>query len=60
MSTTSRIVSRSVVTPATLVLFVVSTVTGIMLLVHWKAGLVRFSHEWLSVGFSAIAIPDYP
>ncbi|WP_452002472.1 DUF4405 domain-containing protein [Azospirillum largimobile] len=33
-----------------------STVTGIMLLLHWNAGLVRFSHEWLSVVFSAIAL----
>ncbi|MFC5314480.1 DUF4405 domain-containing protein [Azospirillum rugosum] len=48
--------SRHVVTPVTIVLFVVSTVTGIMLLLHWNAGLVRFSHEWLSVGFSAIAL----
>jgi hypothetical protein len=52
----ARLVVRDVVTPVTIVTFVVSTVTGLMLLLHWNAGLVRFSHEWLSVVFSAIAI----
>lgn len=52
----SRTMTRDVVTPVTIVTFVVSTVTGIMLLLHWNAGLVRFSHEWLSVVFSAIAL----
>lgn len=47
---------RDVVTPGTAVLFLVSTVTGIMLLLHWQGGLVHASHEWLSVVFSAIAI----
>lgn len=47
---------RDVVTPGTAVLFLVSTVTGIMLLLHWQSGLVHASHEWLSVAFSAIAI----
>lgn len=47
---------RDIVTPVTAVTFVVSTVTGIMLLLHWYPGWVRFSHEWLSVVFSAIAI----
>lgn len=48
--------TRDIVTPVTIVTFVVSTVTGVMLLLHWKAGLVRFSHEWLSVAFSAVAL----
>ncbi|PWC45698.1 DUF4405 domain-containing protein [Azospirillum sp. TSO22-1] len=56
MSAALRTVSRTIVTPVTIVLFVVSTVTGIMLLLHWQAGLVRFSHEWLSIAFSAIAV----
>lgn len=47
---------RDVVTPGTAVLFVVSTVTGIMLLLHWQGGLVHAAHEWLSVVFSAIAV----
>jgi len=47
---------RDVVTPGTAVLFVVSTVTGIMLLLHWQGGLVHASHEWLSVVFSAVAL----
>ena len=47
---------RDVVTPVTIMAFVVSTVTGVMLLLHWNAGLVRFSHEWLSVAFSVVAI----
>ncbi|MBU8544548.1 MULTISPECIES: DUF4405 domain-containing protein [Roseomonadaceae] len=51
-----RLVVRDIVTPVTIVTFVVSTVTGVMLLLHWNAGLVRFSHEWLSLGFSAVAI----
>lgn len=55
-TTISRTMTRDVVTPVTIVTFVVSTVTGIMLLLHWNAGLVRFSHEWLSVVFSAIAL----
>lgn len=54
--TISKTMTRDVVTPVTIVTFVVSTVTGIMLLLHWNAGLVRFSHEWLSVAFSAIAL----
>lgn len=56
MSAILRTASRLVVTPVTIVLFLVSTVTGIMLLLHWNAGLVRFSHEWLSIAFSAIAV----
>jgi hypothetical protein len=48
-------IRRDVVTPATTVLFVVSTVTGIMLLLHWQGGLVRASHEWLSLAFGAFA-----
>jgi hypothetical protein len=47
---------RDVVTPGTAVLFLVSTVTGVMLLLHWQSGLVHASHEWLSVAFSAIAL----
>ncbi len=52
----TRALTRHVVTPVTIVTFIVSTVTGIMLLGHWNAGLVRFSHEWLSVVFSAIGL----
>lgn len=48
--------TRDIVTPVTIVTFVVSTATGVMLLLHWNAGLVRFSHEWLSVAFSAVAL----
>jgi Domain of unknown function (DUF4405) len=56
MSANARLSTRDVVTPVTIAAFVVSTVTGVMLLLHWNAGLVRFSHEWLSVVFSAVAI----
>ena len=56
MSVNARISTRDVVTPVTIVAFVVSTVTGVMLLLHWNVGLVKFSHEWLSVVFSAVAI----
>ena len=56
MSLKAAIAPRNVVTPVTIVTFVVSTVTGVMLLLHWNAGLVRFSHEWLSIVFSAIAL----
>lgn len=51
-----NLVTRDVVTPVTIILFIVSTVTGIMLMLHWKGGLVRESHEWLSIVFSIIAI----
>lgn len=54
--TISKTMTRDVVTPVTIVTFVVSTVTGVMLLLHWNTGLVRFSHEWLSMVFSAIAL----
>ena len=54
--TISKTMTRDVVTPVTIVTFVVSTVTGVMLLLHWNTGLVRFSHEWLSMAFSAIAL----
>lgn len=56
MSVGSKPVTRDIVTPVTIVLFVVSTVTGIMLLVHWQSGLVKWSHEWLSLVFAAIAL----
>lgn len=56
MSAALRTVSRTMVTPVTIVLFVVSTVTGIMLLLRWNPGLVRFSHEWLSIAFSVIGV----
>lgn len=56
MSVNAGISTRDVVTPVTIVAFLVSTVTGVMLLLHWNVGLVRFSHEWLSVVFSAVAI----
>src|SRR4051794_13067933 len=56
MPVNARISTRDVVTPVTIVAFVVSTVTGVMLLLHWNVGLVRFSHEWLSVVFSAVAV----
>ncbi|MQX38408.1 DUF4405 domain-containing protein [Roseospira navarrensis] len=52
----SKTMTRDIVTPVTIVLFVVSTVTGVMLLLHWQGGLVRFSHEWLSLVFSAVAV----
>ncbi|KAA5606090.1 DUF4405 domain-containing protein [Roseospira marina] len=52
----SSVLSRDIVTPVTIILFGVSTVTGIMLLVHWQGALVKPSHEWLSVVFSAIAV----
>lgn len=51
-----RVLTRDVVTPSTAVLFLVSTVTGVMLLVHWQSGLVHSAHEWLSIAFSALAI----
>jgi len=56
MAIALKTITRNVVTPVTIVTFVVSTVTGIMLLGHWNAGLVRFSHEWLSVVFSAVGL----
>ncbi|MEO1091266.1 MAG: DUF4405 domain-containing protein [Pseudomonadota bacterium] len=56
MSTTVRAVTGKIVTPVTLALFLASAITGIMLLVHWQSGLVQFAHEWLGVGFAAIAI----
>lgn len=56
MPSLTSTITRQIVTPVTIVLFVVSTVTGIMLLLHWNGNLVRFSHEWLSVGFSAIGL----
>lgn len=56
MSLNVKTLTRDIVTPVTITTFVVSTVTGIMLLVHWKVGLVKFSHEWLSLVFSAVGI----
>lgn len=55
MSLSARPRVRDIVTPVTLVLFVVSTVTGVMLLLHWQGALVKASHEWLSLVFAAIA-----
>lgn len=56
MTITFKAIGRNAVTPVTIVTFIVSTVTGVMLLAHWNAGLVRFSHEWLSLVFSAVAL----
>lgn len=56
MAGSGKSFARDVVTPVTMVLFLVSTITGVMLLLHWQSGLVRFSHEWLSLVFSAIAV----
>jgi hypothetical protein len=56
MPPSPKTLTRDIATPVTVVLFVVSTVTGIMLLAHWQSGLVRFSHEWLSLVFAAIAV----
>ncbi|WP_026381485.1 DUF4405 domain-containing protein [Afifella pfennigii] len=50
----SALSARNIVTPVMIVLFVVSSVTGVMLLFHWYGGLVRFSHEWLSIAFIAL------
>lgn len=47
---------RNIVTPVSAVLFIVSTITGMMLFFHWQGGLVKASHEWLSIAFSAIVI----
>jgi hypothetical protein len=55
-ATATPSLAREIVTPVTAVLFLVSTVTGVMLLVHWNAGLARASHEWLSLVFSGIAV----
>jgi hypothetical protein len=51
-----KALSRDIVTPSTAVLFLVSTVTGLMLFVRWQSGLVHSAHEWLSIAFSALAI----
>jgi len=56
MAAPTKTMTRDIVTPVTIVLFIVSTVTGVMLLLHWQGGLVKFSHEWLSVVFSIIAV----
>jgi cytochrome b561 len=56
ISTPSSKLTREIATPATIVFFVVSTITGIVLMLHWKAGWVREAHEWLSLLFSAIVI----
>jgi hypothetical protein len=50
-----QLIKRDVVTPVTTVLFVVSTASGVMLLLHWQGGLVRTSHEWLSLAFAVFA-----
>ena len=55
MTAPRRLLERDIVTRVTTVLFVVSTVTGVMLLLHWQGGLVRASHEWLSLAFAAFA-----
>lgn len=49
-------IGRDLVTPVTAVLFLVSTITGIMLLLHWHGRFVHTAHVWLSVVFSAVAI----
>jgi Domain of unknown function (DUF4405) len=56
MSTTQQSLARNTITPIAAVLFLVSTITGVMLFFHYKGGLVKESHEWLSIVFSVIAI----
>ncbi len=48
--------AQDVVTPATAVLVVASTVTGIMLRLPWQSGLVHAAHELLCVLFVAVAL----
>ncbi len=55
MAASMGLIKRDIVTPVTTVLFVVSTVSGIMLLLHWQGGLVRAAHEWPSLVFAAFA-----
>lgn len=56
MTTEKNSLARDIITPVTIVLFIISTITGIMLFFHFQGGLVKTSHEWLSLVFSAIAI----
>ncbi|WP_448204045.1 DUF4405 domain-containing protein [Azospirillum sp. sgz302134] len=56
MSSPSFSISRTIVTPVVTVLFMVSTVSGIMLFYKWNPNLVRNAHEWLGLGFGALGI----
>lgn len=48
--------AKQIVTPAAGVLFLVTGVSGVMMFFHWNAGLVKAAHEWLGMGFGAIAL----
>ncbi|PLX97362.1 MAG: hypothetical protein C0622_13400 [Desulfuromonas sp.] len=45
--------ARQWITPITLGTFIVSAVTGGLLLFHVKIGFISWSHEWLSLAFVA-------
>ncbi len=51
-----KISARDVVTPVAAITFIVTALTGIMLLLHWNTGLVRTAHEWLSLVFAGLAL----
>ncbi len=44
-------VVRQWITPLTMGTFIVSAVTGILLLFHIKSGFIIWSHEWISLAF---------
>jgi hypothetical protein len=56
MSAPARSLARDIVTPVTMVLFIVSGLTGVMLLLHWQSALVKSTHEWLGLVFAAMAL----
>ncbi len=46
-------IARQWITPIALGSFIVSAVTGILLIFHIKSGFIIWSHEWLSLVFVA-------
>jgi hypothetical protein len=48
--------TRTIATPVTVVLFLVATVSGIMMFFHFQSGLVKETHEWLGLAFVGFGI----
>ncbi len=47
---------RQMVTPVTTIVFAVSSVTGLMLFLHWNGTMVKTAHEWLGLVFAGAGL----
>ncbi len=51
-----KILSRSVITPFTIALFLIISITGVLMFFHIQSGPIRGLHEWLSIVFVVFGV----